>query len=545
MTRALQDDLKRTALSMMEGLATPRSLTVAILLRYQEWDQIAALAVDPSNYLDSEAFWRDTQATSFLRKFQGLPTDGDRAQKALDNFWASERDCYRTNERLSPYLDGWACPTADGVVGRLIRLTRKKIASVLGPFSDQRLSTLGRFGPGSTFGDRGRLTTIADKMSSSPTLTTSALPFLFPWSGTLWASACIATSNQPMFVRGNRFLTVPKDATKDRGIAVEPSINVFYQLALGQMVRERLRREGLDILTAQDIHRQVAREASIRGHLATIDLSNASDTVSRVLVKLLIPHTWFEAFDSLRSTHTLVKGKWVKLEKFSSMGNGYTFELETLIFWAISASVIEMEGGTPATWENLFVFGDDIIVPTENFRGVIAALRCLGFSPNVQKTFGEGSFRESCGGDFFDGMDVRPYFLKEDPNEPQLKLAMANGLRRVAFSNGHPMGRWHALVRSWWSILDTLPSSVRNCRGPTALGDVVIHDDESRWQTRERDCIRYIRALKIYPKTYVSWKYFKPEVVLATAVYGVGDGVLGLVPRNPVTGYVIGWVPYS
>lgn len=545
MTHALQDDLSRVALSLLEGLATPRSLMVAILLRNCEWDQLADLSVAPSDYLSSEAYWRDAQAISFLRKFQGLPTTIDRRANALSNFWASERSCYRTNERLSPYLDGWACPAADGVVALLINTARKKIASILGPYSDSRLTALARFGPGSTFGDRGRLTTIADKMSSTPTLTPGALPFMFPWAGTAWATACATSGRRAEFVRGNRFLTVPKDAKKDRGIAVEPSINVFYQLGLGQMVRERLKRSGLDLQTAQDIHRQVACEASIRGHLATIDLSNASDTVSRVLVELLIPPKWFEAFDSLRSTHTLVDNKWVRLEKFSSMGNGYTFELETLIFLGVSAAVIELEGGTPIIWDNLFVYGDDIIVPTEHFKGVISALRLLGFEPNVKKTFGEGPFRESCGGDFFNGTDVRPYFLKEDPNEPQLVIAMANGIRRVAFSNSHPLDRWHLVVRSWWRILDTLPRSIASCRGPSDLGDVVIHDVPETWSTRWRHCIRYIRAYKAVPKGFVPWNHFKPDVVLATAVYGAGDGARGILPRNPVTGHVIGWVPYS
>jgi hypothetical protein len=178
---------------------------------------------------------------------------------------------------------------------------RKNIASILGPCPDL---VSGRFGPGATFGDRGQMTTVPDKMSNEPTFTTDAWPFLVPWSGTMWASACVDIGKVPRSVPGNRFMTVPKDATKFRGIAVEPSINVFYQLAYGKVIRGRLSRRGVDLDEGQDIHRRLACDASRRGHLATLDLRNASDTISRNLVKLLLPHTWYSVLDSLRSKKT-------------------------------------------------------------------------------------------------------------------------------------------------------------------------------------------------------------------------------------------------
>jgi len=550
-TSALPADLESIVLSLCEGLATPVSLSVAILVRYREYDQIAVKRVDPQQYLDAERYNADNAAVSFLCKLESLPTSFDKKKVALDGFFSAERACYVTNERLSPWVHTPQSLWEPGVVSDVISEARKMIAATLGrPPSLIR----GRFGPGATFGDRGKLTTVADKMSSRPTLTSSSCWYLLDWVGTAWASACAGNDRELSFVRGNRFTTVPKDCTKDRGIAVEPSINLFYQLGLGRAIRTRLKRRGINLNVGQDIHRQVAREASIRGHLATIDLSSASDTVCKNLVKLLLPPAWYELLDELRSPFTLVEGKWVKLEKFSSMGNGYTFELETLVFLALCHAAITVDGGISKPSENLFTFGDDIIVPSDSAESVIAVLRYFGMSTNERKTFVNGPFRESCGGDFFDGVAVRPHYQKEEPREPQHFIAMANGIRRMAYGQ-NVASRFDALRRTWFRVLDAIPSNVRRLRGPESLGDLLIHDLEDKWEYRHRHSIRYFRVWRPARFLRVGWEHFHPEVVLACALYGTGDGAigkpgarsapLGLTPRDAVTGYKLGWVPCS
>lgn len=403
---SLPNDVRDAALSLCEGLATPISLSVAILIRYGEWDTLAAKQLDPLHYVSSEHYWRDAASVSFLRKLEELPTSVDRKAAAYKSFFECEAQCYRANERLSPFLYS-AYADEDRGVHSFILCARKYIREWLGAFPD---IFEGRFGPGATYGDKGKLTTVPDKMSSRPTLTASALGVLFPWSSTAWASACAVDGRTPEFVRGNRFTTVPKDSLKYRGIAIEPSLNLFYQLGLGRKIRARLLRAGIDLQNGQDIHRRVACEASIRGHMSTLDLSNASDTVCRNLVKLLLPTKWFEGLDSLRSPTTEVDGKRVVLEKFSSMGNGFTFELETLIFSGLCAAALESSGLHVDLGENLLVYGDDIIVPSECSSIVISALQFFGMTPNKRKSFVNGPFRESCGGDFFLGRDVRPFF---------------------------------------------------------------------------------------------------------------------------------------
>jgi hypothetical protein len=555
---ALPHEVERVVLALCEDLATPITLSVAIQIRNGCWDNLASMRVDPKHYLDSDAdrFWRDAVAVDLLRKNQDLPTSFDREAKALENFWKSEHECFRTNQRLLPFLGHGVLTPQDEAIQRIIRRIGQKVAAILGPCPDL---LDGRFGPGATYGDKGRFTTVPDKMSSRPTLTRSAMWYLLPWGGTAWATACANASRDPEFVRGNRFTTVPKDCTKDRGIAVEPSINLFYQLAYGRVMKRRLSDAGLDQQKAQVIHRQVACEASIKGHLATIDLSNASDTVCTNLVELVLPSRWFEVLADLRSRCTALAKGWVHNEKFSSMGNGFTFELETTIFAAICMVAMEDGGVDPLPGVNLFVFGDDIIVPSSCARNVIAVLRYLGFSPNERKTFSEGPFRESCGGDYFSGSAVRPHYLESNPREAQEYIAFANGLYRAACEGDTINEKRFALLRrAWFGILDALPSHIRRLRGPQGLGDVVVHDAEERWNVRWRHSIRYIRCYKPATFKVIGWNHWRPDVVLASALYGVGDGMsehvrssefrsgrYGVTPRDAVTGYKVGWVSYS
>lgn len=532
-------------------LATPVSRDVLSLVREGRWEDLANKRVDPKHYTDATDYLKDVIAVDFLRKYKELPTGINKELVAMKNFWNAERQCFRSNRRLAPYLEGMSHPSCERSRLEFIKLVRKMLSGLLGPCPDV---LDGRFGKGATYGDKGKLTTIPDKMTSRPTYTSNAVWYLFPWAGTSWAKACGKLEREPELVRGNRFEAVPKDATKFRGIAIEPSINLFYQLALGRVMKQRLKREGFDLQDGKSIHMRVACEASLSGEFATIDLSNASDTVCKNLVKLLLPHRWFERLDALRSPHTQMCGNWVRLEKFSSMGNGFTFELETAIFAAVCSAVMVLKGILPYPGKNLFVYGDDIIVPTSCARHVIYALRFLGFSTNKEKTFLSGPFRESCGGDYFKGVDVRPFYLKEEPNEPQQIIAMANGVRRMDVKVHSATSGATRILRTWFRVLDALPSHIRRLRGPEGLGDIVIADDEKHWRTRQRNSIRYVQCYRPARYTRVKWEHWHSDVVLASALYGVEDtliGVLGnrrsagVTPRDAVTGYKVGWVPYS
>lgn len=554
MSNFIPREVSKVALALCDGLAGSRSDQVKNLIATQNWDELVTLTCSPSAYTDPESYFRDAACISFLRKYESLPTTFDRKKNAVKKFFDAERKCFRTNQRLLPFLHGTFQPGEEAIYA-FIKQVRKEVTGLIGerPPSNPK----GKFGPGATFSDRGGLTTIPDKMQSRPELTRGAWPFLIPWGGTLWAKAAASRGDSITFQEGNRFTTVPKDSETDRGISIECSVNLFYQLAYGSAMREALKKNTSHRLVLEEmptIHRQVAREASLTGKFATIDITQASDTICKSLVALVLPVRWHEVLDDLRSPKTIINqdgvNKVVLLEKFSSMGNGYTFELETVIFMAICSAVMRLRGTTPKPGINVYTFGDDMIVPTEFASEVISALRYLGMDFNPKKTFVDGPFRESCGGDYFSGVDVRPFFLKKEVNEPQHYIGMANGIRRMALTGHRAEYRWHRVMRAWFSALDSIPERIRRCRGPSELGDICIHDEIANWETRWRGSIRYIRVYR--PATYrkVKWTVFDPDVMLAGACYGVGgDDAMGrhnnLIPRDSVTGYKTGWVSFS
>lgn len=221
-------------------------------------------------------------------------------------------------------------------------------------------------------------------------------------------------------VRHSKLLFVPKRNDISRTICVEPSLNMFFQLGLADILERRLRSVYcIDLSTQPDMNRELARRGSIDSSFSTIDLSSASDSLSIGVLKAILPREMFSWLMSLRTPNTLLPdGRVVPLNMISTMGNGFTFPLQTIIFTAVVDAAYKLSSiplvrnsrdGTPG---NFAVFGDDIIVDTRCVRKVLRLLDMLGFKTNASKTFIEGPFRESCGSDWFLGHFVRGVYIK-------------------------------------------------------------------------------------------------------------------------------------
>lgn len=209
-------------------------------------------------------------------------------------------------------------------------------------------------------------------------------------------------------VEGGRYDTVPKTSVIDRSIIVEPRGNSFLQKSVGTFIRRRLLRAGVN-LNDQGINQRLAQKA-FRENLATIDLEMASDSIADELVHILLPVDWYNLLSDLRSPKVSLDGSFHKLEKFSSMGNGFTFELESLIFAAAAYAVTsETKHGYAFS-----VYGDDIIVHQSSAGELVSLLEALGFTVNTEKSFVTGMFYESCGKHYFGDHDVTPIYQKED-----------------------------------------------------------------------------------------------------------------------------------
>lgn len=496
--------------ALCTDLNTPVSLSVFLLAKYGEWDQISTKSVNPTHYLDDPfsavRYFKDSQACDLLRKFPDLPLKVDRRRVAIDTFFSSEKKCFQTNKRLYRLVDNTDHSAFSCSLDPFITKVRGIVSDILGELP-LRLDV--RFGPGSTFESRDSTSftqTVADKIDLGLHLTPSVLGLdSFIYESAWGRSVITSAKSSPFLVPGNRFTTVPKTSLKDRGICIEPGANVSLQLAVGRCLKKRLRHHGLNLARGEEIHRPLARSSSLNGKCATIDLTNASDTISRSLVELLLPEKWFDLLDCLRSPKTLVEGRWYLLEKFSSMGNGFTFELETLLFHALASAFYD---------EFIPVYGDDMIVPSRDITSFIAMLEFFGMETNRDKSYWTGPFRESCGGDYFLGMAVRPYFVKQNPSFPADWFGIHNGLLRSSLQIG--VYYKNAMAFCYHQI----PVVYRSIRGPSILGDIVLTDNNPlHWDSRTVNCIREITSLQ--PVTSrLSLSKFRPDTQMACVLYG-------------------------
>jgi len=172
----------------------------------------------------------------------------------------------------------------------------------------------------------------------------------------------------------------------------------------------------------------MARIGSIDGSFATIDLASASDTVSYNTVAWLFPEPWFQYMCAFRSSTYKGAFGYGKYSKFSSMGNGMTFCIETLVFAAAAVAV-----GA----RNFSVYGDDIILETDLVPKLLKLLRFLGFKVNTAKSYYTGPFRESCGKHWHRGDLITPVYIRDEAVSLPDMNHLVNSLIGVTDPFGH------------------------------------------------------------------------------------------------------------
>lgn len=466
------DQVLQVLRSMCRRVASPVSQRVLALAEAGAWVEIQKLNVVPADYVDPFLYWADASCVDLVRKM-ALPGSGT-AGAAVDKFLETERDCCVMNRRIRSIKENHGLSVSDmAFIDRLDRW-RERIRIVLGRLPEYLEPC---FSGGSTTSTSRLESTIFDKLSMTPqryTHSTWEVDTMF--YQTRWGDIAHERGLYPTSVSANEYFTVPKNGLTDRSCGMEAVVNLSYQLAIGKVMRQRaLKVLNIDLNHGADLHRAKACEGSLYGGLATLDLSSASDRWARELVRYLLPQEWGTLLDSLRATHTSFGGKRLFLEKFSSMGNGFTFELETILFATLAHEVMAEEGLSG----EILCYGDDLIVPVDLALPLGSALRLAGHQLNLKKSFSEGPFRESCGGDYHSGEAVSTAKLEKLPEEPSNWIALANNLRRVAGGRA----RYWALIKPVWdTVLRQIPNQIRSLRGPSHLGDAVIHDNVEHWR---------------------------------------------------------------
>lgn len=391
------------------------------------------------------------------------PFKGSQSRESISNCYAkwilAEQQCEATN-RI--FMTGGP---EQYYVRKVLRLARKLIKRTLGALNLEEIFQDVGPGPGSTFETSGNKTGVYFKYldASNLTYTPDSEKFLFEliWKDDLWRRWFQGYSSHPdplwcdfesvlrnklKPIPGNRLTTVPKTSDVSRPICIEPGLTMMLQKGVGSNIRKKLRRVGVHMDYQPEFHRYLVKHCW--DLISTVDLSSASDTISYEFVKFMLPLNWFMLLDSLRSDQCMLPHRrWYVTQKFSSMGNGYTFELETLLFWALAQAVAIIEKADPFFERNerphdldpryagkhnvpISVFGDDIIVSSNIEGKLFTVLEECGFSVNQRKTFTyDRAFKESCGTFSLFGFELPVVNLKKIDTWPDV-FVICNMLRK-------------------------------------------------------------------------------------------------------------------
>lgn len=442
---------------LYEKIGGSRSLAKAIQFRYggvyadgPDWD--------PNIYLTPVDFARAWQAERLLSKCDFLTDPGRARQAAISSFLEAEESCWKTNRRLA---ERSPC----GRAGRILRLARKMISELIGESPQENLEDifeLAEWGRGATSSCKGRFTQRYNKLGSDAEYTADISIYLPLLKGKWWWP-----EGPERVIPGNKIDTVPKTYKTDRTIAVEPTVNSAVQRGVGRWLQARLRRWSVDTRD-QTRNQRLARKGSVYGAWSTIDMSMASDLISRASLLELLPPDWCFFLDTLRSRSYFLDGKWYYYGKHSSMGNGYTFELESLLFASIvKACAAIYDRGTPE-WA---VYGDDLVVPRRLDPFIRGTLRAVGFRVNRSKSFRSGLFRESCGEEFYGGVRCTPYYVRKWGETPYAFADLCNFIRTSGFM-------WTDRRAAWLATFFMIPNKFRLKGCPGAPGTVWVNTHE-------------------------------------------------------------------
>ena len=230
----------------------------------------------------------------------------------------------------------------------------------------------------------------------------------------------------------SRFKPVPKTALDMRGICIEENEVQYFQQGLRRALTKHIQRHPLYcrriVLHDQSVNGWLARESSKTRTFATLDLSSASDLLARELVSYVTQDNQ-DLHDALMALST----KWVqppsgvnepplRTFKFAPMGSAICFPIMSLMFMFIIRAAISLSDlpYPHLLSTNVFVYGDDIVVPSSTYALVTDALTSLGFKVNLTKSYVNSSFRESCGVHAYNGMDITPVFCRKLPSRHSL-----------------------------------------------------------------------------------------------------------------------------
>jgi hypothetical protein len=353
----------------------------------------------------------------------------------------------------------WSAANAAGQFRCLLDSSRRMVARVIGRINWLEIEP--SHGPGAVF------------PPSRPTEKSRFLTFYpsiqrwYPYDYNVWCLPSYWVDIMQNMARGTikeevdivaKLVCVPKDSRGPRIICVHPKEAIWIQQGQRKLLEAAIEHnpttKGRINFTDQSVNGSLALASSIDRRLTTLDLKEASDRISCDLVRSLFGDYVYDIMSCARANKVqLLDGRVIDLQKWAPMGNCLTFPVQSLIFWSlVRAGILSRYG---VICDEIYVFGDDILFPTEYYDGALYGLCSSGCVPNVNKTFRRGFFRESCGVDAFNGINVTPHRLRQiDVASSQGALATCTLAKRLRVDGFEHCASWlYKHVASSWGRL--------------------------------------------------------------------------------------------
>lgn len=224
----------------------------------------------------------------------------------------------------------------------------------------------------------------------------------------------------------SRFKFVPKTFSKPRGICIEQLETQYLQQAVKKYLYEVIEAHPLTRgkvnFASQKINGDLALKSSIDRLLATLDMKEASDRIVRRLVRYL-----FKRVPELQEMLMALSTRFIELPdeinfikdfptaKFAPMGSALCFPIMAIVHFVLLRAICQEEGYHKEA-DSIYVYGDDIILPSVCVEAVYNYLPKFGMKFNTEKSYHKSSFRESCGTHAYNGINITPVYFKNTPN---------------------------------------------------------------------------------------------------------------------------------
>ena len=438
--------------------------------------------------------WVTAQAEAAVKKLIDPAYDRWPATRAA--WFSTEHRCMRNNQRFAVMrariLSGQP-PTNDDDTNRLCRRFYEALRFALGDtFPTEEVCESAYYGPGSTVSVRGREVHYVRKVETFEcgALARDMAVEALRHDRAVWSQVGLDPhySTNPSAIEGfkrvtrellaksgepsDRLMFIHKSITALRSIGAQPTSTGMLQLGVHAIGVPILRRLGVD-LEDQSWNQRGAYEGSRDWRLpnpyCTLDKSNASNLLSLGLIQTFFPPAWGKALCRMRTTSyeapPELGGGTHSYHMYAGMGNGTTFFVETLVFWAIAyATSLHDEVESFVSERAYAIYGDDVVLRRNHALRYQRFAMFLGFQFNKEKTFLDGPFRESCGADYFEGINVRPaYPSSSDGSLYMSELDIVGVHNTLADNRNFPLEAACKRIRRVWlnnlhAVLPTDPA---------------------------------------------------------------------------------------